>query len=161
MSLSTLFFMGASLRFSTHDTEGLSEMFAQSHRTVLLPLLLLAGLHLQPALDLHWFALIGGALVLTAGATTVGNLGVLATSSVARRGGVSMMGLYLSSGALSLCAAFACALRFPADIGPVLLTFAVLGAFVSDLLGLVSVRAILRRAGELVATTSEEPEDSP
>ena len=150
-SISAMFAMGIATAIFSGQRQALLEMAEPTERTVLHPVLLLAGarvdLHATPKLGL----LVAAALVTRiAGKALVGLLWQ-ATSRPARRAG-PLFGLgLLSAGTLCMTVGLACALRFPGVVGDTVLTIAAAATLFGEFVGPFALRASLRAAGEVPA----------
>jgi hypothetical protein len=87
--------------------------------------------------------------VVRLAAKQIVGLGLLAASKAARPAG-PRLGLGLSSsGALSMSIGLAFALRFRGAVGGAVLASAAIGTVIGEIVGPASLRAALRRAGEI------------
>jgi Kef-type K+ transport system membrane component KefB len=158
LGLSTLavtFFAGLALSTLSRHSGELRAMVRVTERPVLLPALLLAGARLdfRSTPILAWLA--AGALVARLAAKLWAGWALTAISQPARKAG-PLVGLSLvPSGAVAMSIGLAFALRFPGPVGDTVLAIAVLSAAVGELVGPLSLRRALRRAGEI-----EGPVDS-
>ncbi len=148
--MSAMFAMGFSLAlFSTHR-KTLLTMVEPTERSVLHPMLLLAGARIV----FHAEGLPLGLLVFVTIAARVLAKALIAgtwqgLSRKARRAG-PLFGLgMLSSGTLSMTVGLACALRFPGAIGDTVLATAAAATALGELLGPYALRASLTAAGEI------------
>jgi hypothetical protein len=151
-AMTVAFFVGLALAAVSPHRRRLRTMTEMTERIALLPVLLLAGAMLQwparqrlPAL----FAL-AAAVVLTRTAVHGVLALVLARVWPQARTNVPLLALsFASTGALSVCAALACALAYPAAIGADVLFVVTVVVLVGEAAGPNALRLFLRRVGEL------------
>ena len=148
--MSAMFAMGFSLALFSPHRETLLTMVEPTERSVLHPMLLLAGARIvfhAPGLPLGLLVFVTiAARVLVKALTAATWQGV---SRKARRAG-PLFGLgMLSSGTLSMTVGLACALRFPGAIGDTVLAAAAATTAFGELLGPYALRASLTAAGEI------------
>jgi hypothetical protein len=153
--LTVMFFMGLSTALLSKHRDHIRQMVAPTERPVLLPALVLAGARLDPRATGGLVWIIGIALLARiAGKVLVGTL--IRIAPAARPASASLGFGLLSSGALAMSVGLSYAMRFPGKIGDtVLLTAAVITVF-GEFVGPITMRQVLRRAGEIV----EPAEDS-
>jgi Kef-type K+ transport system membrane component KefB len=165
-AMAAMFVMGAAISLFSRHRDDITSMIGPTERPVVLPVLLLAGASVDPssqAMALHpgealaaaapvsrWLpvVLIASVLARIAAKTLVG-LAVLAVAPRARRAGPRLGLALCSTGALSTSLGLTFALRFPGAIGGTVLASAALSLVVGEILGPRSLRACLRRAGEV------------
>ncbi len=145
----TLFSTGIVLSIFVSRRPLLRRRFMRTERAVLLPALLLAGTHLEVPGKTWFFLLIAIAFAAHALVTVVVSVLMRALSPVARKGGPLLGVAMLSSGPLSICVGFACALRFQNIAGQLILATAVADTLLGELVGPWTLRRVLRAAGEL------------
>lgn len=153
----TLFSTGIVLSMFVSRRPLLRRRFLRTERAVLLPALLLAGTHLEVPAETWFFLLIGTAFGAHALVTMVVSSIMRARSPVAREGGPLLGVAMLSSGPLSICVGFACALRFQNLAGQLILATAVADTLLGELVGPWTLRRVLRRAGELADRNEPSP----
>jgi hypothetical protein len=143
------FALGLTLSIASRHAPQLRAMFARTEGPVLLPALLLAGAHvLRPASTLE-LLLIGVALLgRTIAAVFTGTLVAVVRKSTRPAAGWLGFGM-LSSGTLTMMVGFAIALRFPGQIGRVVLVVAGAGTLLGELIGPFALRRALARVGEI------------
>lgn len=146
----TLFATGITLSLFVSDRVRLRARFERAERAVALPAVVLAGSHLDvPGAPwffvLVLFALAGHTLIVTL-------LGWLLWrfASPARQGSPWLGPALLASGPLPLTIGFACALRFDDVAGQLILAAAVSETLLGEVVGPLTLRQQLRRAGEYV-----------
>lgn len=143
-----LFMMGATLNVLARDGAALREMLGQTTRPVLLPMVTLAGAHL----DISDGRAVWLVVALVPLARIVVKLGAglamrktLAPPTVLSR----LMGLgMLGSGALTVCVGLTVAARFPGSVGRLVLAGSLASVVVGEVLGLPALRRELVLARE-------------
>ncbi len=168
-TLSAMFAMGAALALFSAHRESLLAMLEPTERTVLHPVLLMAGARI----DVH----AGGAKlalplvvigVLLSRTVAKGLVGLVwqAASRPARKAGPAFgLGL-LSAGTLCMTIGLALALRFPGVVGDTVLVVAAAATTFGEFVGPFALRSSLRAAGEIAvvaetATPPDAPEPTP
>lgn len=156
-AISAMFAMGIATAIFSGQRQALLEMTEPTERTVLHPVLLLAGarvdFHATPALGL----LVGAALLTRVVGKGLVGLVWQASSRPARQAGPLFgMGL-LSAGTLCMTVGLAFALRFPGVIGDSVLAIAGAATLFGEFVGPFALRASLRSAGELPLTPAPPP----
>ncbi len=159
-SVAAMFVMGTSISALSRHRSDVVAMIAPTERPVMLPALLLAGANVDVGgLDsaarwLPW--VLAAAVAARLAAKALVGLFALAVAPAARRAG-PRIGLGLSSaGALSMTLGLAFALRFPGAIGVTVLAAAGVVMVVGEVVGPPSLRACLRRAGEVPDPTGPQ-----
>jgi hypothetical protein len=157
-ALATAFFIGVGLATLSPHRLLIREVVAPTERPVLLPALVLAGAHL----DLHALRGSRGLLIVVGAALAARILGKLVSGFVvygfsgAARRGTPFIGLGLaSSGALSIAAGLAVAIRFPGAVGDAALLAAAAAAVLGEVVGPPTLRRVLLRAGEIAEAAPE------
>ena len=148
-AIAAMFVMGTSLSSLSRHRSDLTAMIVPTERPVMLPALLLAGasIDFKSSPWLPW--VLAAAIAARFAAKEVVGLAMLAGSRAARRGG-HRLGLGLgSAGALSMSIGLAFALRFPGAVGGVVLAAAAVATVAGEIVSPASLRACLRRAGEV------------
>lgn len=148
-SVAAMFVMGAAVSALSPHRADIASMIIPTERPVMLPALLLAGAGVDFTASrwLPWVLV--AALAARLAAKQIVGLAVLAAAPSARRAG-PLLGLGLSSaGALSMSIGLTFALRFPGRVGGAVLAAAAVAAVAGEMVGPASLRACLRRAGEL------------
>jgi hypothetical protein len=147
--LAVLFFMGLVIAFVSRHAADLRAMLGSTERGALLPALILCGVRIEPGRLRHTLLILG--VVLGARIVTKLVLGRLLSlvRPIARPAGGLLATAMLSSGSLTMCIGLACALGFPGETGDTILAVAAGLCVAGELLGPPSLRAALRRAGEL------------
>ncbi|HSQ63914.1 MAG TPA: potassium transporter Kef [Polyangiaceae bacterium] len=147
--LAVLFFMGLLIALVSRHTEDVRAMLMPTERGALLPVLILCGVRIEPGPLRHTLFILG--VVLGARIATKLVLGRLLSlvRPVARPAGGLLATAMLSSGSLTMCIGLVCALGFPGATGDTILTVAAGLCVAGELLGPPSLRAALKRAGEL------------
>jgi len=147
---SAMFAMGIALGTFSRHGKMLHAMVDRTERSVLHPVLLLAGarIHLGvTSLPLGLLVFV----VLSARTIAKGLLGAAwqVSSPAARKAGPMLgMGL-LSAGTLSMTIGLACALRFPGIVGDAILAIAAASTTFGEIVGPFALRSSLRAAGEI------------
>ncbi|MCC6332715.1 MAG: hypothetical protein IT380_01855 [Myxococcales bacterium] len=144
----TLFVMGAALNLLARDGEALRGMLGATVRPVLLPVVALAGAHLDLR-DGRGLGLVVGLVLLarlavkaSAGALLRRHLGISVTPT--RWMGLGLM----ASGGITICVGLTAAARFPGPVGRVILAACLAAVALGELLGTPLLRRELRLAGE-------------
>ncbi len=156
-AISAMFAMGIVTAILSGQREPLLAMTEPTERTVLHPVLLLAGaridLRATPALGL----LVVAALVARVASKALVGIVWQSASRPARRAGPFLgLGL-LSTGTVSVTVGLAYALRFPGVVGDTVLAIAVAATLFGELAGPLALLASLRRAGEVPALAAAPP----
>jgi Kef-type K+ transport system membrane component KefB len=159
------FAMGVTIAGASRLRDEVLAMVAPSERPVLLPMLLLAGAHINPP---HLNPLAAPYLLPLAGVAIAARLvaklvtGLLVRRAYAdARGTGAALGLgLLSCGAVSMSVGLAFALRFPGPVGDAALLAAAVATVLGEFAGPAALRAVLRHAGE-IAPASEEKRPAP
>ena len=154
-AISAMFAMGIATSILSGQREPLLAMTEPTERTVLHPVLLLAGarvdLRAVPALGL----LVVVALVARVTSKVLVGLVWQSASRPARRAGPFLgLGL-LSAGTACVTVGFAYALRFPGVVGDTVLAIAVAASLFGEMVGPFALLVSLRRAGEVPALAAE------
>ncbi len=148
------FAMGVTIAGASRHREEIVEMVAPTERAVLLPVLLLAGAHVEPRDARFLLPIVGVALAARAAAKLGAGLVVRAAFREARGAGPGLgLGL-LSSGAVAMSVGLAFALRFPGEVGRAVLAAAAASTLAGEFVGPAALRAALRRAGEIAEPSS-------
>lgn len=152
-ALTVMFALGVTLAMFSRHRDELADLLARTEQPVLLPALLLAGtavhVDLQPTTGIV-LAVACGARMLVRG--IAGPLVSAVADPNRRPGAVLGLGL-LPTGGLTIAVGLACALRFPGTVGNLILAIAVAQTLLGELLGPVSLRIALQRAGEITPPT--------
>jgi Kef-type K+ transport system membrane component KefB len=148
-----LFLFGVTLNWLAKDSAALRDMLGATSRSVLLPVVALAGAHL----DLRdgralWLA---AALVLLARLVVKLSAGALMRSHLGTPTAASRwMGLGLmASGGVTICVGLTAAARFSGPVGRVILAACLASVAVGELLGPPALRRELKLAGEAPGQT--------
>jgi Kef-type K+ transport system membrane component KefB len=160
-AVSAMFAMGLATAVFSGQRQALLAMAEPTERTVLHPVLLLAGarvdLHATPALGL----LVAAAIVTRVAGKVVVGLVWQAGSARARTAGPLLgMGL-LSAGTLCMTLGLAFSLRFPGVIGDTVLATAAAATVFGEFVGPFALRASLRSAGEVPAPGAQPATAAP
>ena len=147
------FTMGIALAAASPSRRALRKMVSPTERSVLYPMLLLAGARIdpRPLLENRMLgALVALVLLVRIAGKFVSGLIVRATTSHARPAG-SWLGLVLlSAGPVSTSCGFVLALRFPGPVGDTLLVCAVASALMGEFISTLALRGLLAEAGEIM-----------
>ena len=148
-TIASLFAMGAALSALSPHRAQLCTMVVRTERPVLLPALVLAGAHVHFGGGRHVPWLVAGAIATRVLVKWVVGLVLVSALPRARPAG-RLLGLGLTSaGALAMSIGLAFAIRFPGPIGDAVLATAAVATVVGEILGPASLRAALKRAGEI------------
>jgi Kef-type K+ transport system membrane component KefB len=146
------FSLGLALTALSRHRDELRHALTHTEHAVLLPMLLLAGAQIDLGVRPSWLVL--AAVAFCARFLIKIFSGHLLGPAPAGR---SLLGLGLMpAGAVTLLVGLACAYRFQDGIGPLALLAAVLNVLLGELVGPVSLRACLQRAGEIGDLPSAE-----
>jgi hypothetical protein len=151
-AMTVAFFVGLALAAVSPHRKRLRKMTEVTERIALLPVLLLAGAMLQwPARPRLLPLFVLAAAVVVARTLVHGVLAlILARVWPQARSNVPLLAIsFASTGALSVCAALACALAYPPAIGADVLFVVTVVVLVGEAAGPNALRLFLRRAGEL------------
>lgn len=146
--ITAMFALGATIAWSSRHRGDIRAMVVQTERAVLLPALVLAGARIDPSA-------IGRLWIVVALAVAVRVVGKLLSGAVVRgvepaRGASPWLGFsLLSAGGMTIATGLAIALQFAGRVGDTVLAAAVLATLAGELVGTVSLRRTLDRAGEL------------
>jgi Kef-type K+ transport system membrane component KefB len=148
-TVTAMFVVGVVVSILSRHRHAVRVLATTTERPVLHPALLLAGAHL----DVRTFATLPLVILCALVARTLAKLlvgGAIQTVSSHARTAGGAMGLGLmSSGALAMTIGLVFALRFPGPVGDLVLATAAAGAILGEFVGPATLRAGLRRAGEL------------
>jgi Kef-type K+ transport system membrane component KefB len=148
-SIGTMFAMGATTTLLSRHGAALREMVAPTDRTVLHPLLLLAGAHVEPRATSTLAFVLLFTVAARMSAKAICGVGMGVFSRAARAAGpVLGLGL-LCSGALSLTIGLSFALRFPGPVGDTILATVAALTVLGEFVGPWGLRSALRHAGEI------------
>lgn len=158
--MTALFAMGVTIALFREQRQSVHAKLDKTEHAVLLPVLALAGAHIDvrgltallPILPVAFIARVAVTVVVGGFARVV--------SSTAARGGAWLGPSMMSSGALTVCIGFACALNAPGTLGQLVLVAAVVDTLVGEVVGPIALRRALGRAGELNARALE-PQNTP
>jgi hypothetical protein len=146
------FVMGIALAAASPGRRALRKMVGPTERSILFPLLLLAGARLdpRPLLENRVLGAVVAAVIL---ARIAGKLlsGVLVRlgEPAAKPGGFLLGIVLLSSGPVSTSCGLLFALRFPGAIGDTLLVCAAASAVLGEVVSTLALKALLVEAGEI------------
>ncbi len=147
--LTTLFAMGVTLSLFAIQRERVRVALEQSEHAVLLPILVLAGAHIDLKQVPDLALILPVAFVARVAFTlVVGNVARV-VSPIAARAGVWLGPSLMSSGAVTVCIGFACALHRPGLVGQMILAAAVVDTLMGELIGPIALRRSLQHAGEV------------
>jgi Kef-type K+ transport system membrane component KefB len=150
-----LFALGVAMATFSGKRRVLREMLVRTEHPVLLPVLVLAGafIDIRASKDLPWIVV----LVILARVGMKYLSGAILRLSATARGAGRVLGFgLLPSGALTVAFGLAFALRFPTVVGHTVLAIAAAVALFGELVGPTSLRAALKRAGEIEPRSSGE-----
>lgn len=154
------FVMGIALAAASPSRRALRRMVGPTERAVLYPMLLLAGVRLDPSpiLDSPSLAALVALVLLAriAGKLVTGAI-VRAVDAAARPAGPLLGVALLSSGPVSIACGFVFALRFPGPVGDTLLVAAVASAILGELISTFSLKALLTGVGEIIPAVAPAP----
>jgi hypothetical protein len=156
--LTAMLVLGASVASFSRHRAGLQSMLERTEHPVLLPTLLLAGASIQlessPLLMLTLMVACAGRVAVRLAASRW----VARVSGARPRPGLSLgLGL-LPTGAVTMMIGLSFALRFPAQVGPIVLCAAAVQTLVGEVLGTVSLRRALQQAEEIPLPEAVESE---
>jgi len=152
------FILGATLVLASRHAGEIRAMLGPTERGALLPILIVCGVRIEPQNLIHTAEIF--AIVFAARALSKVILARLVVGSRERVSGLVGLGM-MSSGALSMCLALTCAMTFRGSVGSTILVVAAALAVVGELVGPPSLRASLKRAGELHPVEVARDADSP
>ncbi len=145
--LSVLFFMGWTTAALCQHRKALRAMVAPVERSVVLPALVLAGAHV----DFRARPDLAAILLVAIAARIVAKLVFGAVLALPYRASPALGAGLLSSGALSMGIGLAFAIRFPGPLGDTVLATAFVSCIVGEIVGPLTLRRVLRDAGEIAA----------
>ncbi|MDB4946426.1 MAG: Na(+)/H(+) antiporter [Labilithrix sp.] len=146
------FVMGVALGAVSPNRRPLRKLVGSSERAVLYPMLLLAGVHLDPAPlleDKRLVAVLAFVLLARIAGKLLMGLLVQTVAPAARPAGPLLGIVLLSSGPVSVSCGFVLALRFPGRFGDTLLAAAVASALLGEIVATFAVKSMLTDLGEL------------
>lgn len=146
--LGTMFAMGLTLAVSRHGAD-IKAMVTRTEKPVFLPATLLAGVYVNTGLPRELIGLVVVALTAKIVVRVLCGLLLGAGSRVARPAGVELGMSMLSSGALSVAAGIAIAVRVHGPLGDTVLLLAAAATVLGEFVGPAMLRRALSRAGEL------------
>lgn len=154
------FVMGVTIAGGSQHRGEIVAMVAPTERPVLLPVLLLAGAHLRPLeapylLPLACVALAARVLAKVGAGLVVRRVCPAAGATTATLG----LGM-LSCGAVAMSMGLGFSLRFPGKVGDAVLLCAAVATVFGEFVGPVSLRSLLRKAGEIAAVSEVPPRPS-
>lgn len=156
------FILGATLTLASRHADEIRAMVGATERGALLPTLIVCGVRIQPNAIAHTAMIFGLVLGARFVSKWIAARIVVATHPSAAPAG-NMLGFgMMSSGAVSMCIALACALMFRGAVGNTILVVAAALSVAGELIGPPALRVSLRRAGELhpAAAPPKEEEDA-
>lgn len=146
--LTVLFFMGVTTAALSRHRAALRAMVAPVERPVVLPALVLAGAHVNFRATNDLAAI----LVLAVAARFAAKMLFGAVLALPYRASPTLgLGL-VSSGALSMGIGLAFSMRFPGAVGDTVLAAAFVAAIAGEIVGPLTLRRVLREAGEIPVT---------
>lgn len=156
--ITAMFALGATIAWVSRHRADIRGMVVQTERAVLLPALVLAGARVDPSsIGRLWYVVALAVALRVAGKLVSGFLVSRKVPSASGGIGLSM----LSAGGMTIATGLAIALRFPGRVGDTVLATAVCSTLLGELVGTVSLRRALDRAGEIPPPSvpkQEEPE---
>jgi Kef-type K+ transport system membrane component KefB len=161
-TLSAMFAMGVSLSLFSGHRQSLLGMVEPTERTVLHPLLLLAGARIDLRAGGGIVLPVAVGVVLAARLAAKALIGLVwqgAYAPARKAGGGFGMGL-MSAGTLCMTVGLACALRFHGVVGDTVLAAAAASTMLGEFIGPFALRAALSRAGVVPAVSPGEPQET-
>ncbi|AKT40258.1 cation:proton antiporter [Chondromyces crocatus] len=150
------FVMGVTIAGGSRHRGEIVAMVAPTERPVLLPVLMLAGAHVRPLAAAYLLPLACVALMARVLAKLGAGLVVRQVCGPASSAPPALGLSMLSCGAVAMSMGLAFSLRFPGNVGDAVLLSAAVATVFGEFVGPVSLRSMLRRAGE-IAPVSEVP----
>jgi len=145
-TMTTMFACGATIAWFSRHRGDIRGMIVPTERSVLLPVLVLAGARIEPASIGRVALIIPVAVILRLCAKFL--IGQLIRGHAAARGAGPLLGVALgSSGGMSVAIGIAMAVRFPGVVGDTVLATSVAVTLASEISG-PALRTVLIRAGE-------------
>ncbi len=158
--LSVCFVLGVTVSVLSRHRREIRNMVRSSHSPTVLPVLMLAGM----TVDLDVVAQYGGLIAAALAARMLGKLlgGAAITRALGGPKGsaVSVGAGMFSSGIVSVLVGLAYTLRFPGELGEVVLATAVLSSVIGELIGPLSLRRALIRFGEVTLEDATDPKEA-
>jgi len=152
-TLSTMFAMGISTALFSGQRHRLLAMVEPTERTVLHPVLLLAGARVDFHAPRIMLLVTAALLARTLGKGLVGLVWQAASKPARKAGPLLGLGL-MSAGTLSMTIGLAFALRFPGEVGDSVLAIAASATVFGEFVGPFALQSSLRAAGEVPTTTT-------
>jgi hypothetical protein len=146
--------VGIGLALLSPARDRVRELAAGAVGAVVLPALFLAGARTGVVTGPAAWILLSALGARLAGSVLSAGL-VAAVDPRLRRAGPALLLAFFPTGPLGIAIALAVNLRYPGTVGDLVLATAVVTALAGEFLGPPSLRAILRRTGELPAATAE------
>lgn len=155
--MTALFALGLTIGVFSRHRDRLLVMLEPTKRSALLPALLLAGAHISPRLLLRYGLFIAAVMIVRVVVLSVIGRAVAPHGRAAAAG--PLLGLaMLPAGELTMTIGLSFAMSYPGVIGEAVLVAAAGVTLLGELVGPTSLRAALRRAGELSVATSNSVE---
>ena len=146
--VAALFVLGMALGFTSRHRNRLLAMIEPTRRSVLVPALLLAGARLGPQTFVH-HALVVGAVLVTR-ALALHAIAFFVRLPPTARSAAPLIGwAMMPAGEITMCIGLSFALTFRGSIGETVLLTAAVVTIVGEIIGPLSLRAALVRAGEI------------
>jgi len=154
--LTSLFAMGVTLSVLSNQRERVRTKLDQTEHAVLLPILALAGAHIDVRMVPGFLPLLPVAIMTRAVVSLLVSAVARSFSPIASRGGAWLGPSLMSSGALTVCIGFTCALQRPGPVGQLILIGAVVDTFIGEVVGPIALRRALDQAGEINVRATDE-----
>jgi hypothetical protein len=155
--VAVLFVLGATLVLVSRHADEVRAMLEPTERGALLPIMIVCGVRIEPQNLTHTAMIFAAVLVVRA--VSKAFVARFVAASRDHAGGPIGLGM-MSSGALSMCIALACSVTLGGAVGNTILAVAAALCVAGELVGPPSLRATLKRAGELHPIEIQK-EDSP
>lgn len=158
--LTSLFAMGVTLSVLSDQRERVRTKLDQTEHAVLLPILALAGAHIDVRLVPGFLPLLPVAIITRALVSLLVSAVARSLSPIASRGGAWLGPSLMSSGALTVCIGFTCALQLPGPAGQLILIGAVVDTLIGESVGPFALRRALYQAGEINVRANDDESDA-
>lgn len=146
--MTSLFAMGMTLSLFADQRDRVRAKLEQTEHPVVLPILALAGAHIEVQSIPAFAAILPIALIVRVVFTAVVAGAAQMLVPTVASGGIWFGPSMFSSGALTVCIAFACALHAPGLVGQMILVAAVVDTVAGEVIGPIALRRALRHAQE-------------
>ena len=152
--VAALFTLGLALGFTSRHRRRILTMIDSTRRSALVPALLLAGARLGPQTIVHHAFIVGAVLIVRT--ITLHGIALFVRLPVLARSAKPLIGwAMMPAGEITMCIGLSFALTFRGSVGDAVLVTAAVVTLVGEIIGPLSLRAALARAGEIPVVAAE------